>query len=88
MASPARHIIITMIAMNSILWHTLQHTDKLSLVKRLVTMRVSLLEKARAKRVARGTKKRKKKEMTFKTAELREFFNTMPDDMKKFIGAK
>ncbi len=84
--NPARHIII-MIAMSSIIWHNLQQAEKLSLVMRLNTMRLSLLEKARIRRAAHSSKKRsRKKELTFKSAELREFFQTMPDDMKKFIG--
>lgn len=68
------------------LWHTLTHADKLSLVARLATMRLSLLEKARIRRAARSSKKRRKKELTFKSAELREFFQTMPEEMKKFVG--
>lgn len=76
-----------MIAMNTVLWHTLLPADKLYLVTRLATMRLSLLEKARIRRAAKSSKKRRKKqELTFKTAELREFFNAMPDDMKKFVG--
>jgi len=59
--------------------------DKLSHVCSLSTMRLGLLEKARVRRAAKG-KKRKKKELTFKSAELREFFQTMPEDMRKFIG--
>ncbi len=76
-----------MIAMNTIIWHNLQHTEKLSLVMRLNTMRISLLEKARIRRAAKSSKKRsRKKELTFKSAELRAFFDTMPADMKKFVG--
>ncbi len=76
-----------MIAMKNHLWHTLQLVDKQSLIARLNTMRVSLLEKARIRRAAKSTKKRsRKRELTFKSAELREFFRTMPDDMKHFIG--
>lgn len=74
-----------MIAMNTIIWHTLQYAEKLSLVNQLVTMRLSLLEKARVRKAAKSSKKRKK-ELTFKSAELREFFQTLPDEMKKFLG--
>lgn len=82
--NPARHIII-MIAMNTIIWHTLQYAEKLSLVKQLVTMRLSLLEKARVRKATKSSSRRKK-DMTFKSADLREFFQTMPDEMKKFVG--
>lgn len=76
-----------MIAMNHIIWHNLTHNDKLSLVDTLTSMRLSLLEKSRAKRQAKSKrKKRQKKEKTFKTQELREFFETMPEEMRKFIG--
>jgi len=76
-----------MIAMKLHLWHTSTHVDKLSLVTRLATMRLSLLEKARIRWAAKSSKKRrKKKELTFKSAELREFFSTMPEEMKQFLG--
>ena len=76
-----------MIAMKSILWHTLQQAEKISTVMRLGTMRISLLEKSRIRKAAKSSKKRsRKKELTFKSAELREFFQTMPSEMKKFIG--
>ena len=76
-----------MIAMKLHLWHTLEQAQKLTLVTRLATMRLSLLEKARIRRAAKSSKKRrKKKELTFKSAELREFFQTMPDEMKQFVG--
>ncbi len=76
-----------MIAMNQhLIWSTMTRVDKLSHVCSLSTMRLGLLEKARVRRAAKSNKKRKKKELTFKSAELREFFQTMPDEMRKFIG--
>ena len=77
-----------MTAINSvILWHTMTRADKLSLICQLSTMRIGLLEKSRAKRAAKGRKKKLAVRNTeFKSPELRKFFDSMPDDMKRFIG--
>lgn len=74
-----------MIAMK-LTWHKLQPSDKLSLVQRLHNMRISLLEKARARRATKKTGKRKKKERAFRSDEFKRIFETMPDEMKKFLG--
>jgi len=51
-------------------------------------MRISLLEKSRVRRATKGRKGRKKAVRTteFKSPELRKMFETMPDEMKRFIG--
>ena len=73
--------------MTATLWHTMTRVDKLSLICQLSTMRVGLLEKSRAKRATKGRKKKRAVRTTeFKSAELKAVFETMPDDMKKFIG--
>lgn len=78
---------IIMIAMKTTIpWYKLQHVAKLIKVRQLATMRISLLEKSRIRRAAKSSKNRRKKEKAFRSAELRAFFDTMPDDMKKFVG--
>jgi len=67
-------------------WSTMTRYDKLSKVCQLSTMRLGLLEKSRKRRAAKGGRKKREKKMTFRTPELRAFFDTMPDDMRKFVG--
>jgi hypothetical protein len=65
------------------MWHIKNSNEKITFVEMLHQKRKALQADA-VKRKA-STKKKKVTKMTFKSKELEELFNKMPDDMKKLF---
>jgi hypothetical protein len=68
-------------------WTTLTPLDRRNCVTELQTMRVTLLEQAKQRRVSKKRKSTVKK-IEFKSRELEEFFNEAPPELAQFLKGR